>query len=89
MTNLVLFSSPENVVVNETVVPEESELVLHIFEQSSYERGEVDHVRRLVLVKDGHGCLEVSARCNVPWGRGGHTRQSKSVRLPPSLCGWQ
>ena len=49
----MLFGGPEDVVVDETVVAEEGELVLHILEQTADEGGEVDDVRRLVLLEDG------------------------------------
>ena len=56
----MLFGGPEDVVVDETVVAEEGELVLHILEQPADEGGEVDHVRRLVLGEDGHRLREVT-----------------------------
>lgn len=58
--DVVLLGGPEDVVVDETVVAEEGELVLHILEQTADEGGEMDDVRRLMLVEDGHRLLEIA-----------------------------
>lgn len=51
----------KNVVVNEQVVAQEGELVLHVGEQATDQGSKVDHVCRLVFVKDGLGLFERSA----------------------------
>lgn len=70
---------PHDVVVDEAVVAQKGEFVLHVFEEASDEGGEVDDVRRLVLVKDGHRLLEVSAR-RVSVGQLGQGEQTGSRR---------
>lgn len=47
----------QDVIVDEQVVAEESELVLHVGEQTAYERCEVNNVCWLVFVENGfRGC---------------------------------
>lgn len=52
----------QDVVVDQEVIAEEGELVLHIAEEATDEGGEVDDVRRLVLVEDGLGRVEIPVR---------------------------
>lgn len=56
-TYVVFFRCPHDVVIDQTVVPQECQLVLHVLEQSTDESCQVDDMSRLVLLKDGEGLL--------------------------------
>lgn len=59
---LVLLCGPQDVVIDEAIVAQKGELVLHVFEETPDQSGEMYNLSGLILFKDSQGLFEISAR---------------------------